>query len=469
MDLKKSLLHGIGWTFIKNSGEKSVSLIVFLILARLLTPEAFGLIAMVLAFIMILDHISDLGFEAAIVQKRGIREAHLSSAFWFNLVVSVLLAVFFYIASPYIAILYNEPELEKISRLLSIVFVLSGLNRIQLSILRRHLKFKEIAIIDLSSSFIAGILGIIFAFVGFGVISLVAYQLTIFSLKLILYWYFSDWIPKLLFSFKHFKELWLFGIQVAIARFFASSKSRIFDYLVGYYFGAAALGYFTIALKIVNAVNGIISNTVWKVLFPVFSSIKEKKESLRNGYLNIITLVIGIVFPVYILIGIYADFLIPIVFGNQWMNTASLLSILVFAGIFQSKSGITRQFLMATGNIKIITYSAITGFIFIILFIFIFREGSLNSIALIYVISYSIVTIMVVLTVIKVLEIKLGSIIKSYLIMTINTFSIFIVYILSIYFDIPDIYSFLYTFLIFVILATTLSLYQFYGNRIVKF
>lgn len=384
MNIRKSLVTGVFWSFVKNGGQQGISLLVFLVLARLLAPEAFGLIAMAKAFIGLVDQFSDLGFSSAIVQKKEIKNDHLSSAFWFNFISSLCIAAFFYLASTWIASLYNEPELVVITRILSLTIIIGGLKRVQFAILKKQLRFKQLALIGLFSGTVAGGVGVTMAFMGFGVSSLIAYQLLLSLSQLVLFWAFTSWKPKLLFSLERFKELWGFGLNVTSWRFFTNASRRGFDYLVGLYFGAAGLGYFTIAFKIVDSLNTVFTKTIWKVLFPVFSAIQDDLKLLRKYYLQINHYIAAFTIPGYLWIGINSELIIKWFFGEQWLPSSLLLSVIVFSGMAKALAGVARQFLMSTGNTKVVSFTSFLTFALIVTSIIFLRNYTLLFVALAY-------------------------------------------------------------------------------------
>jgi len=366
------------------------------------------------AFIGVLDQFSDLGFSSAIIQKKEIKEEHLSSAFWFNFITSIFIAAFFYFTSTWIANLYNEPELVIVTKILSLTFIISGLKRVQYALLIKRLKFKQLAVYGLISGTIAGGVGITMALLDFGVYSLLAYQLVLSFSQLIIFWSLASWKPKLIFSLEKFKELWGFGLNVTSWRFFSNASRRGFDYLVGYFFGATGLGYFTIAFKLIDSLNTIFTKTIWKVLFPVFSTIQDDFKLLNKYYLRINSLIAGFIIPVYLWIGINAEFLVTSLFGEQWLQSSLLLSVIVFSGMAKAVAGVARQFLMSTGNVKVVSFTSFLTFILIVTSIILLRNSTYLSIAVAYT-SINILIMGIILT-------KTTHKLQSYLLRTIKSF-----------------------------------------------
>lgn len=458
MNLKKQLIQGTAWTFLKNGGEQFVSLLVFLVLARLLTPEAFGLIAMAKAFIGILDQFSDFGFNSAIIQKKDINEKHLSSTFWFNFSICMLLAIGFYSASPYIAQLYDEPELVLVTQLLSLVFVFNGLKRVQFAILKKNLEFKKLAVFGLLSSIAAGTVGVSMAMLDYGVYSLVGYQLTSGFILLCMYWVSASWTPKLKFSIMEFKELFNFGINVVGWRFFSSSKRRVFDYLVGYFYGATILGYFAVAFKLIDSLNTIFTKTVWKVLFPVFAKLQDNVQQMRAGFLKVNRLIMGLIVPVYLLLGINSEIIVVAVFGEQWANTAILVTILVVAGMVKAQAGIIRQFLMSTGNVKIITISTFLSFLIITCLILLLRNSSQELIALAYVGAHAIALVIVLIAIMRELKIHFKQLIQTFIPTAFITLLLPVLYVGMVAFNFSEVNILIATVLLAFIIFAILNL-----------
>src|SRR5829696_894578 len=196
MGLQQKAVKGIFWSFVQKWGRAGVTTITFVILSRLLAPEAFGLVALATAFTVFIELFLDQGFGSAIVQREKLDPEHLDTAFWLNVLTSILMTGGLIAVSGLLGALFEEPRLASVLRWLSITLILSGLSSTQISILQRKLAFKEFAIRSMVANAVGGIVGVIMAFSGYGVWSLVGQDVASGVVRAIILWRSSDWRPR---------------------------------------------------------------------------------------------------------------------------------------------------------------------------------------------------------------------------------------------------------------------------------
>ncbi|MDD5546111.1 MAG: MOP flippase family protein [Candidatus Omnitrophica bacterium] len=354
MSLKEKTIKGLFWSGFSQAGKQISQLVITIILARLLSPDDFGLLAMATVFINFAMIFSEMGISSALIQKQDTNDRHYYSAFWFNIIVGVLLTLVFIAVSPIIAWFYNKPELQPILIVISVNFFLSSFVIIQQTILSKEMDFKKLAIRDILAVAISGIVGIYLAYHGFGVWSLV-YQSVIFTLlNAILLWTVSTWRPKFVFAIQDIKDIFHFSANLTgfnVVNYFARNVDQL---LIGKYLGAEALGYYALAYKIMLYPIRNISWVIGKVMFPAFSRIQNDIEKLRNAYIKEVKIISMVSFPA--MLGMFAiapDFVF-LILGHKWQPAILLIRILCFCGLTQSVSdSISGNIRLSTGNSKL--------------------------------------------------------------------------------------------------------------------
>ena len=280
--IRRIAITGFLWTFFQKAGGQVISFVVFVVLARLLSPDDFGLVAMANVSIAFLTLFTGAALTAALVQRPEIDASHLDTMFWTVVGLSVILAVGTWQFAPEIAGFFEEPDLQPILRWLIVCLPLNALQQVQVSLLRRELNFKSIALRLLISQPISGAIGVSFALLGFGVWSLVARTVASAAIQTVVLWFTVKWRPHFSFSVPHFRELFGFGIHVSGANFVAFFSRRMDVFLIGYVLGAGPLGIYTVAKRLILMLVELIGGTIEHVAWPIFSRIQ--KDRLPQGH-----------------------------------------------------------------------------------------------------------------------------------------------------------------------------------------
>ncbi len=331
-NLRQKAVKGVIWTAIDSWGRQAVSLVVFFILARLLNPETFGLIALAYIFIEFAQIFLDQGFSVAIIQREDVDTEHLDTAFWITLGISVVLTVLSAACAGLAADFFKQPQLIPIIQWLSISFTFSGLSGVQQAILERQFDFKSLAMRSLLSVIIGGIVGVVMAFLNFGVWSLVGQQLSSSLVQVLVLWRLSDWRPGFKFSATHGKELFNFGINISAFNLINFFNRRADDLLIGYFLGLVALGYYSIAYKLLLVMLNVLISTTTKVALPIFSRLQGEPERLISAFYSATQFTSLIVFPVFLCVPILASEFIKVFFGEQWIQSIPVLQVLSLFG-----------------------------------------------------------------------------------------------------------------------------------------
>lgn len=322
------------WSVIQVIGRQGVSLLIFTILALLLNPKDFGTLGIVMVWIGFIQVFSEMGFGAALIQRQNINSKHFSTIFFINITIGILLTIIGILLSWPCAWFFKTPAVQPIMTVLSLGFIINSFSLTQMVILQKELRFRDLAIRDISTVLIGGLVGIILAYLKFGVWSLVAQSLTSYLLGGILLWFVSEWRPALKeFSFQCLRDLWPYSSKIfafQIFKFFAQNTDKI---IIGYFLGSVALGLYTFAYKLVVYPISIFSGAIGSYLFSQFSRIQDDLTSVKSSYLFITKATNSIVAPIMVIVVFLSPTLIPTIFGQKWFQAISLIQILPILGM----------------------------------------------------------------------------------------------------------------------------------------
>jgi teichuronic acid exporter len=332
-NLKQKTLRAISWSFVESLVARGVQFVIGIVLARLLFPEQFGLIGMLMIFIAVSQTFLDSGFGDALIQKQEITQTDICSIFYFNIVVGFAAACFLSLAAPWIAAFYKQPVLTPLTRVLSLTIVINSFGLIQNTLLTRQINFKTQTKVSLIAGVLSGTIGITLAVRGFGVWSLAIQQISSAFIRTCCLWLYSSWRPIMVFSFNSLREMFGFGSRML----FSGLLNRIFDniYLVviGRLFSATDLGFFTRAKTMNDLPTQTLSGMVGRVTFPVFSTIQDDPARLKRGLKKSLTTLVMVNFPMMIGLAIIASPLVLVMLTEKWAPSIPYLQLLCAAGL----------------------------------------------------------------------------------------------------------------------------------------
>ncbi len=348
--LKSQATKGMLWVAIEKFGLYAGQFAINIVLARLLLPKDFGLIGMLAVFIAIAQTFIDSGMSTGLVQKKDRTDIDFSTVFVFNFAISALCYLMLYFSAPYIAIFYDKIALIKLTRVLTLIIIINSLASVQRTKLLIELDFKTLAKINILSVIVSGSIGILFAYLGFGVWSLVIKNLTgaIFSVGLL--WILNNWHPSLKFSRKSFNELFGFGSKLLLSGIFAQIFQNIYNIIIGKYYAAADLGYYSQSKKLTELSSNTVTQIIHKVSFPVLASIRDDQKRMISAFRKLIRMSSFIIFPIMTLLSLLADPLIKTLFNDNWLPVIPILQLLCFTKIFYPMSAINLNMLNANGR-----------------------------------------------------------------------------------------------------------------------
>lgn len=351
-NLKAKGVTAFIWDFTGKLASNGMGFIITIFLARLLEPSEFGLIAMVMVVIGMASVFSDSGLGVALIQRRRVLPIHYSSVFYFNIFVAIFLTLVTFFSAGNIAEFYNNEELIPLSQVMSISFIISAFSSVQSTRLRKELNYALLTKITFSSSLISGVVGIVLAFNGAGVWSLVIQTLTAGIITNILLWATSKWRPSLTFSLRALMQLWAFGFHMFLIGLIDTIFSRLDVLIIGKLFTPATLGFFNRAKSLDQMIVSYSAGSLMAIVFPLLS--KVQKDLLR--FQNIVLKSLGIIsFITFLLIGgvfLVAEELIVFLFSEKWLPSVSYLKLLILSGFGYAIGAILVNVLSSRGNSK---------------------------------------------------------------------------------------------------------------------
>jgi O-antigen/teichoic acid export membrane protein len=307
--------------------------VIGIILARLLFPEQFGLIGMLLIFMAVAQTFLDSGFGAALIQKKEATQKDICSIFYFNILVGVAAAGLLCLVAPWIAAFYNQPILTSLTRGMSLVIIINSFGLIQSTILSKQIDFKTQTKVSLISSILSGVIGVTMAATGFGVWSLVVQQISSAFFRTVLLWLLNTWRPALIFSLKSLKEMFSFGSKLLASGLLNQIFENIYLLVIGRLFSATDLGLFTRAKTFGDLPSHTLSGMIGRVTFPVFSTIQDDPIRLKRGLKKALTTLVLVNFPMMIGLAVIARPLVLVLLTEKWAECIPYLQLLCIVGL----------------------------------------------------------------------------------------------------------------------------------------
>ena len=351
MDLRQATMRGLVWSFLSQGGGQGCQFVILAILARLLSPEAFGLWVMANIFIEFFNIVVEMGTGAALIQKHEATREHYDSVFWLNAGFGVFLTVVMMAASPLITKFYGRPDLQPVLMAFSLNCALMPFIVVQQAILTKGMRFKELAARDIGATLCAGLGGVIMASQGFGIWSLVTLTLGFSCFNIIFLWVLSSWRPRFYFSLERIREISLFGTHLTGFNLLNYAARNVDKLLIGRFLGAEALGYYSLAYRVVIFPLHNISWSIGRVMFPVLSKIQDDLGRVGGIYLRMVARIAFVVFPLMTGLLVAAPEIVKIFLGERWSPMILLLQIFAVCGIFQAIGTTVGNIYMSQGQV----------------------------------------------------------------------------------------------------------------------
>lgn len=348
--IRNKAIKGVGWSFADNILNQGVTFLVGLVLARLLSPEEYGLIGIIAIFIAVFNSIVDSGFSNALIRKNDAGDADYNTVFITNMVMSVLLFCVMFFGAPVIASFFNRPQLIPLTKVMASVVIINAFAIIQRTILVKKVDFKTQTKVSAIASVASGVVGIGMASGGLGVWSLVGQQLSRQFLNSLFLWVFAKWYPKLQFSLKSFKELFNFGWKLMVSGLIDTVWREIYQVVIGKFYSPATLGQYTRAHQFGSIFSTNLTAVVQRVSYPVLSEIQDDVPKLKNAYKKVIKVTMLITFCCMLGLAAIAEPMIVSLIGDQWLPAVPFLQILCFSMMLYPLHAINLNMLQVQGR-----------------------------------------------------------------------------------------------------------------------
>ena len=348
--LQQKTFSGLLWTFVENFSLQGFGLIQGIILARLLMPSDYGLIAMVGVFFSISHCFIDSGFTSALIRKKNRKDIDYSTVYVTNITLSFFFALILYTCSVYIAKFYKEPLLENIVKINAILMFLGAFIAVQGTRLTINLEFKTKSIINVVATIITGITTIILAFLDFGVWALIYPNFISLVIRVYLYWHYQHWFPKFNFSLNSFNEFFNFGYKLLATNLLICIYNNLYTLIIGKKYNSTELGYYSKAEGYPALISGTITGVISKVTFPVLCQLTDDKITLINVYRKMTRITCYIVFPLLMGLCALARPLIILLITDKWEGAITYMQILCFAIMLNPLSQLNYDLLTSLGK-----------------------------------------------------------------------------------------------------------------------
>lgn len=359
MSVKQQATKSVLWSAIERFSVQGIQFLLSIIIARLLLPTDYGLIAMLSIFMAIAQTFIDSGFANALIQKKNRTETDYSTAFFFNIAISVVLYLLLYLSSPAIADFYHQEELNAITRIVGISLIINSFGIVQQAKLTIALNFKRQAIASLTAVIISGIVGVVMAYRGYGAWALVWQSLLNNFLRVALLWFFSKWVPLFCFSRESFCTLFSFGSKILLSSLLHTIYTNLYTLIIGKKFSAGELGYYNRAFTLAQFPSTNLTNVIVRAVYPIQCRLQDDDEQLRSMFLKYMRMACYLIFPVMIGFCALAEPVVRLLLTDKWLPAVPLLQILCIAYMWDPIMKINHNMLNVKGRSDYFLYAEV--------------------------------------------------------------------------------------------------------------
>lgn len=349
-NLKKETTKGVFWSVIERFGTQGIQFLVMLVMARLLTPDDYGIVGILVVFVSLAQAFVDGGFSQALIRKKDRTEIDNSTVFYFNIVVSILIYAIFYVSAPLVSRFYEMPTLTPFMRVICLSIIINAFGVVQRALFNADIDFKTQAKASLLAVVISGILGIILAYQGYGPWALVWQQISNLIVNTICLWLYSSWRPIWAYSWKSFHELFSFGSKLLATSLLNAVYSNIHTIVIGKLYAAKSLGLYSRAKHFAELPSTQFTSIFMRVTFPVLCKVQDDIPRLTSVYRRMLRCSAYIVFPLLVGMAAVADPMVRVLIGDQWIECAYLLQIICFGRMWYPIHAINLDILQVSGR-----------------------------------------------------------------------------------------------------------------------
>lgn len=354
--LKNKTIKGVGWSAADALLGQGVTFIVGLVLARLLSPDEYGLIGICLIFTTVLNGIVDSGFSNALIRKKEVTDEDYNTMFTTNMAISIILYVLLFVSAPFVSDFFHRVELTALVRVTGLVLFCNALSITQVTILAKRIDFKTKTKASLVSAVVSGVIGIAMAFIGFGVWSLVTQQLSRQLLYTLSLWVLNKWCPKFTFYKDSFKYMWGFGWKLLASGILNNVWNQLYQVVIGKCYTPSTLGHYTRANDYANLFSANLTSIVQRVSYPVLSEMQDNKERMVLGYRKLIKVTMFVTTVCMISLGAVAEPMIYTLIGTKWYEAATYLPLICVSMSLYPLHAINLNILQVLGRSDIFLY-----------------------------------------------------------------------------------------------------------------
>lgn len=395
--LKQKTVHGVIWSSIERFSVQGIQFVLQILMARILSPEDYGAIAMLAIFVAISQSFIDSGFSNALIRKVDRTEKDYATVFYFNIVVGIVFYLILFFTSPLIASFYNTPILEPLTKVIALNLFFNSMCVVQQARLTIRLDFKTQAVVSLISVVLSGAVGLWMAHAGYGVWSLAIQTVLQTAFRMVFFWLLAKWRPIEKFSKESFKEMFSYGSKLLASGLLDTIYRNVYTIIIGKVFSSSTLGYYSRADQFAQFPSSNLTGILQRVTFPILSTIQNEEERLRINYRKFLRLSAFIVFPLMIGLAAVAEPFIYLVLTPKWAGIVPVLQVICLAYMWYPIHAINLNLLQVKGRSDLF------------LKLEIIKKGN--------------ITLMLLLTVpLGILAICIGKIINSILSLVINTY-----------------------------------------------
>lgn len=367
---REKAISGVKWSTIEQIISLSFAFVIGIIIARLIGPSSYGLVAMLGIFIALGDVFVNSGIGIALIRRKDNSQEDYSTAFFINIIIGVLIYLVLFISAPLISTFYNIPQLQDVCRIYSLSLLFSSLSIVQTAKLTHDLQFGKQTLIRIISQIFSGIIAIGLAVAGYGVWALVWYKLSDSIFRSLLLWIVSGWTPILAFSKQTCNYLYSFGSKMLITSIIDVIYDNIYTLLIGKFYTTASVGYYNRSFQISKVPQYFFSKVAGKVFLPTLASYQDDKVKMLDIYERMTRIAVFCIYPIMILLIVLSRPLIIVLLGNEWIKSILLLQLLSLSGIFYTLTLINLNLFFVKGRSDILLKADIQkkaiGFILVV-------------------------------------------------------------------------------------------------------
>ena len=347
---KNTVIKSFLWKFLERCSVQVVTFVVTIVLARLLMPEEYGIVALITIFIALAEVIADGGFNTALIQKKEADAIDFSTVFYFSMFVAFTLYGILFFSAPFIANFYNQPLLTDVIRVLSCSLLFYSFNSVQRAYISRYMMFKKLFVSALIAVILSGAIGILLAYKGYGVWALVWQIILNQFFTTIIMWFTVKWRPILSFSKERFHTLFSFGWKIFCTNFIVTLFIRLRAMVIGKVFSPATLAYYDKGNQFPGLISDNVCGSIQSVIFPAFSEAQDDKEKVKSMMRRAINTSCLFMFPLMIGLMVCAKPLVILLLTEKWLGVVPFMQILCLANFFRPISIPNQQAITALGH-----------------------------------------------------------------------------------------------------------------------